>query len=46
MLTIGAILKVWGERLSFITEKKHLRMLWNRNKKHGAYYYEEGFVER
>lgn len=21
-------------------------MLWNRNKKHGAYYYEEGFVER
>jgi hypothetical protein len=36
----------WSERISFITEKKHLRMLWNRNKKNSAYSFEEKLVEK
>lgn len=42
LLPVGRILSLWGERISFITEKRHLRMLWNRNKKNAAYSYEEG----
>jgi hypothetical protein len=41
---VGAILSRWSERISFITEKKHLRMLWNRNKKGAAYSFEERMV--
>jgi hypothetical protein len=36
----------WSERISFITEKKHLRMLWNRNKKNTSFCFEERLVER
>ncbi len=34
---LGGIISRWSERISFITEKKHLRMLWNRNKKNSPY---------
>lgn len=46
LLPVSAILSTWGERISFITEKKHLRMLWNRNKKNNNYFYQEERVAK
>ena len=36
---IADILREWGERISFIAEKQHLKLLWNRNKKYAPYHY-------